>query len=240
MARVRQRRLREVRGESLADQARERIRAAVLEGALRPGERLTIEELAAELGVSRTPVREALKALEGDGLVRLLPYRGAVVESVAREELSHRYTIRAMLEGYAAELACAAEAPRLARELERNCDELAAAAESAAAGDLARARRLAELNARFHDLIREASGSRTLARLLDTLRNPVAYTLSYWSEPARRGVSIECHRAIAGAFRAGRPRDARRLMEQHLLTARDEVLSADGAPASLPRERRTV
>jgi DNA-binding GntR family transcriptional regulator len=214
------RRLDEVREVSLADKARESIRTAILDGSLRPSERLTIEQLASELGVSRTPVREALKALEGDGLVRLLPHRGVVVEPVAREELFHRYEIRAMLEGYAAELACRADAAGVAALLEANCDELAALAEHA--GD--HATRLAELNQGFHAIIREASGSRTLIRLLASLRNPLSFTLSYWSDAARRQASLAIHREIAAAFRAKRPKLARRLTERHLLDARDLLL----------------
>jgi DNA-binding GntR family transcriptional regulator len=212
------RRLRELHGESLADQSRELIRAAIIGGAFRPGERVTIEQVAAELGVSRTPVREALKALEGDGLVRLIPHRGAIVEAVAGEELAHRYNIRAMLEGYAAQLACTAAEDGLAEELEANC-EAAAALHVLPAGGEPAARELADLNIAFHQAIRDASGSRTLVRLFGSLQNPRKYTMSFWSDEARRFEALAAHDRIAAAIRAKRPAQARRLMEDHLRSA---------------------
>lgn len=214
----------------LADQAREHIRASILDGTLRPGERLTIEQLAAELGVSRTPVREALKALEQDGLVHLLPHRGAVVESVAREEVHHRYTIRAMLEGYAAELACRNDAAGIADELETICEELETAAKRAKPKDKSAPGRLSQINQEFHAVIRDGSGSRTIVRLLETLRNPVSYTHAHWGDAEKRTSSLEIHREIAAAFREGDPVKTRQLMERHILEARD-------ATANLPDER---
>jgi GntR family transcriptional regulator of vanillate catabolism len=219
-------RLTEVQGVSLADQAREAIRTAILDGTFQPEERLTIEQLAEELGVSRTPVREALKALEGDGLVRLIPHRGAVVERLARDEIYHRYAIRAMLEGYAAELACRRDAARFARLLERNCEAIAALAEHASADDVAK---LADLNRRFHAVIREGSASATLIRLLGSLRNPVAFTLNYWGDPVKREASLKAHRQIAAAFREADPELARHLTERHLLAARDDLLAGSRA-----------
>ena len=73
--------LSKLQSDSLADKARDMIRAAIFEGHIQPDERLTIEHIAAQLGISRTPVREALKALETDGIVKLLPNRGAIVQS---------------------------------------------------------------------------------------------------------------------------------------------------------------
>lgn len=212
-----------VQNTPLAEQAREQIRASILDGTIRPGERLTIEQLAGELGVSRTPVREALKALEQDGLVHLLPHRGAVVESVAQDEVHHRYTIRAMLEGYAAELACSLNGARIAVELEALCDRLEAAARRAKPGDRSSIERMSELNREFHGLVRDGSGSRTLIRLLEGLRNPVSYTYSHWQDDERRQASLEIHREITGAFQRGDAKRARKLMEQHIFEARDTI-----------------
>jgi DNA-binding GntR family transcriptional regulator len=232
------RRLDQIHGVPLAEQAREALRTAILDGSIRPGERITIEQLAAELGVSRTPVREALKALEQDGLVHLIPHRGAVVEPVAREELHRRYTIRAMLEGYAAELACKADAAGIADALEANCDELEALAAAAKPEDSAATRRLSQLNQEFHAVIRDGAGSRTLVRLLASLRNPVAYTNAHWSDPHRRRASIVIHREIASAFRQGQPDLTRSLMERHILEARDALMaSSDQALAEPPAQR---
>jgi DNA-binding GntR family transcriptional regulator len=224
------RRLSRIREVSLAEQARESIRRAILEGSLEPNERLTIEGLAAELGVSRTPVREALKALEGDGLVRLLPYRGVVIEPLAREELYTRYSIRAMLEGYAAELACRSDAGGVADQLEANCDRVAALIERTDAADTELAGHLAELNQEFHAVIREGSRRRTLVRLLGSLSNPLAFTVSYWQHPGWQEASLAAHRRIAAAFRTEGHQLARSLTERHLLDARDRLMAGEDDP----------
>lgn len=211
---------------SLADQARDLIREAIFEGKIKPEERLTIERIAAELGISRTPVREALKALETDGIVRIQPHRGAIVQRFDEDELYDRYTVRALLEGYAGELACKADAQSIARDLEANCDQLQQAIATTPGDDLDAVRVLVELNAQFHDRILNASGSKTVLRMLETLRMPVAYRLYNWRVPARRKFSLDFHRRIAEAFRAKRPQQVRRLMEAHLLEARDFLTAA--------------
>ena len=81
--------------------ATELIRQAIVDGRLEPGRRLKEEELARELGISRTPVREALLMLQAEGLVDAAPNRGATVRSHAAEDLDDLYQLRALLEGYA-------------------------------------------------------------------------------------------------------------------------------------------
>lgn len=220
---------------SLADQARESIRTAILDGIFAPEQRVTIEQISAELGISRTPIREALKALEGDGLVQMLPYRGAIVSKFAREELDHRYSVRAMLEGYAAELACVADAEGMAKVLRRNVDRAAQIAKKTVRSP--EVAKLVALNQEFHGAIREGAHSPTVSRILDQLRNPVAFSLHYWSNPELRESSIAIHSEIADAFTAADPALARALAERHMLESRDIVLAreaerpADGAGA---------
>ena len=213
----------QIAGVSLAEQARESIRTAILDGTLEPEQRITIEELAAEMGISRTPIREALKALEGEGLVKLFPHRGAVVARFARDELDHRYSVRAMLEGYAAELACAADASGMAAALQRICEraeELLDDPERSALSELV------DLNLEFHATLREGARSPTLERLLDHLRNPVAFSMVYWSDGQRRRGSQQMHLAILDAFQKVDPALARQRTEQHLLEARDLLVAA--------------
>jgi DNA-binding GntR family transcriptional regulator len=210
-----------IRTQSLADQARDRIRQAIFEGRMQPAERLTIERIAAEFGISRTPVREALKALETDGIVRILPHRGAIVERFDEAELHDRYSVRALLEGYAAERACRNQSPVLAATLAARCRALEEAAARTAPDDLDAVRVLVELNADFHDEILRASGSTTAIRQLAALTMPLAYRLYHWRVPDRRQVSIDCHRRIVQAFAKRRPKEARRLLEEHVLEARD-------------------
>ena len=211
--------------QSLADQARDLIRQAIFEGRIKPEERLTIERIAAEFGISRTPVREALKALETDGIVRIHPHRGAIVQRFEKDELYDRYSIRAMLEGHAAELACKADPEAIAADLEANCDALEQAIARAKSDDLDSLRVLTELNSQFHNRILSASGSATTLRVLETLRMPLAYRLYIWRSAESQQSSLKFHRAIAKAFRAKKPKEVRRLIEQHLMAARDFLMS---------------
>lgn len=210
---------------SLADQAYEMIRNAILEGELKPEERFTIEKMASQLGISRTPVREALKALENDGYLRLLPHRGAMVETYAFDEMGHRYHIAAMLEGYAAEQACMNRNDELLATLRRNCEKLDRLCEkpSFSAQDVRKAH---ELNQEFHGAIREASGSQTLTRLMATLRQPTSYSMRYWGSNEGRAASVKIHREIFEAFERGDCLAARALAEKHLTDAfRDITVS---------------
>lgn len=231
------RRLNQVYGVSLADQARESIRTAILDGTIAPEERITIEDLAADLGISRTPIREALKALEGDGLVELLPHRGAIVSRFARDELDHRYSVRAMLEGYAAELACQLDAAAMTEVLRANVLRARKLAERPSDEVLSE---LVELNLEFHAAIREGSGSTTVIRILDQLRNPVAFSLGYWSDDRRRQNSIEAHTDIVAAFANDDPARARQLTEAHLLKARDLLVAQHDEQVREAEERGQV
>lgn len=209
---------------SLADRAEEMIRSAILNGEMKPDQRFTIEDVAAQLGISRTPVREALKALQVDGLVRLLPHRGAMVETYAHDEIRNRYLIRAMLEGFAAELACAGDTGELAGRLESNCERLEARCREVDHANDEDVLELTRLNSDFHGMIHAASGSKTLIRLLSSLRQPTAYTLNYWKTPSAWEASLEIHRKITRAIRRRDATLAHKLAEQHLTDAYDRVM----------------
>src|SRR5207253_6186016 len=112
-----------VRNASVA--ATELIREAIVDGRLEPGRRLKEEELARELGISRTPVREALLVLQSEGLVAAEPNRGATVRSHDAEDLDDLYQLRALLEGYAARRAATRIAEEALGELAASCERLA-------------------------------------------------------------------------------------------------------------------
>jgi len=216
--------LRKLQSDSLADKARDMIRAAIFDGHIKPEERLTIERIAAQLGISRTPVREALKALETDGIVKLLPNRGAVVQSFQRPELEDRYTVRAALEGLAGELACRNQGKKLGLLLDVNQQQVMACMAKAEPDDLEAASTLVALNGEFHDLILNASGSEVTARMMSTLRMPMVYRLFHWRSPIRQQVQSHFHEQIIDAFKQEDPAEVRRLLEAHILDARDFVL----------------
>ncbi len=216
--------LSKLQSDSLADKARDMIRAAIFDGHIKPEERLTIEHLAAQLGISRTPVREALKALETDGIVKLLPNRGAIVQSYTPEEMADRFMVRAALEGLAGELACRNQGKRLAAVLAVNQQKMVECIRNAKPDDLHAASEMVALNGEFHDTILAASGSEVTARLLDTLRMPMAYRLYHWRSAARQQVQSKYHGQIIEAFEKEDPAEVRRLLEGHILNGRDYIL----------------
>ena len=218
--------LTKVTTQSLAEQAREMIRNAIFEGVIKPEERLTIERIAAEMGISRTPVREALKALEADGIVKLFPHRGAIVQRFDEAEIQDRYSVRATLEAYAGALAWKHRGSALANELEANCATMEALIDKATpASDLNDVKTLLLLNEKFHRLIFESSGSAVTIRLLESLKMPLAYRLYHWRVRERQRLSLAAHRDIVEAFRAPNPQQVRELLSGHILEARDFLLN---------------
>jgi GntR family transcriptional regulator, vanillate catabolism transcriptional regulator len=221
-----------LKGSSLADQARDRLRAAIIEGRLKPGEKINIERIAETFGISRTPIREALKALEMDGMVRIEPHRGALVEPLAWREIEQRYEIRSMLEGYAAELACARQDPELVESLLRNCARLKKEIDSVGRVTSRKVATIAELNNDFHRLIWQGSGSPTLIRFLETLQLPRSFSDSFWTEREVREKVYLDHRDLAEAFKAGDAAGVRSMMKKHMHASADMIASAAKAQGS--------
>jgi DNA-binding GntR family transcriptional regulator len=144
---------------TLADAAAEKLRGLIGDGTLAPGERLTEAELSASLGISRIPVREALRALAAEGIVTIEPHKGAVVTPVTPEEVDEVFPVLAALEGAAGELA----ATRMG-EAER--EELAALHQAMLAAHRAgRRKQFLAHNEAIHDRIVAAAANPTLASL---------------------------------------------------------------------------
>ncbi|MFC7339793.1 GntR family transcriptional regulator [Saccharopolyspora griseoalba] len=196
----------------------ERLRASIRHGELLPGTRLVQEKLAAELDVSRIPLREALHALAAEGLVEVLPQRGMHVAELSRDDIAELFELRLQLE------------PRLAEEIVRGCrerdvDELRALAdEMRALGADAGAR--AVRNYRFHRRIYELAERRLALRFIDQLLHQVEPYSRRW---VRSGDELDRiddeHAAMVEALRT---RDAdllRRAITAHVEGARDHVLA---------------
>ena len=182
------------------------LRAAIIGGELRPGQRVAQEDVAGRLGVSVAPVREALRVLEQEGQVTYRPRRGYFVTELRIEDLEEIYALRALLEAQAARQSLPAlDAERLAI-IEAAAHECTAAA---AAGDVA-----AELaaNRRFHFAILTAPGHPHVARLIRLLWDSTeAYRALYYNSPDERAASIDAHERILDALRH---RDADRLLAE--------------------------
>jgi DNA-binding GntR family transcriptional regulator len=188
------------------------IRERILAGAFAPGERLAEERLSAELGVSRVPVREALRHLAAEGLVVLRPRRGAVVVSHTPEEMADLVEVRATLEGLNARLAARRRDPRHAAMLERI---LAEASRITERSDLAR---IQEHNARFHEAIAAMADNSVLKGIVRALRDRTALLFSRTSR-ARVRESWDEHAGIVRAILSGNVELADRLASAHVYSS---------------------
>lgn len=208
----------------LADEIAFRLQAAILDGEFPPGTHLQQDELCARFGVSRTPVREALRKLQAQHLVDLVPNKGATVRTPSRGELSDVYALRAELEGFAAELAAdritAADLAAL-DEAQEAMDRAVVQLEAHAVTPDEEAsfnRRITLANEQFHGIIHEAAGNARLRRYLLELQNffPKDYVWRAISSDLSRSVSIEEHRSIRAALEAQDRAAARLSMSNHV------------------------
>ena len=199
--------------------ATEVIREAIIDGRLEPGRRLKEEELARELGMSRTPVREALLSLQSEGLVESIPRRGARVRSYAVDDLDDTYELRALLEGYAARRAAPKISPKDVGRLEESCDRFV---RLRAEDDLLD---LVKENLFFHRVVLEAADSVRLQTLVrKVIEIPLVYKSYYWYSPEQKLISEHYHRQLANALRVRDAERAELIMKEHVLEARDFLL----------------
>lgn len=195
------------------------LRRAILTGALPPGHRLVERELAAQLGISRTPVREALQKLEQEQLVARAGRRGLVVAGYSVDDVLETYDIRMALEGLATALAAE-------RRTEEHLAELAALLNAMgtclAGGEVTRYR---QFHARFNEALFRCAGRPRLAQLLRSLEEQVAgLTDIAYRVPGRLEEAHREHEAIVAAIRARNPEAAEAAARHHLRRSRDVVL----------------
>jgi DNA-binding GntR family transcriptional regulator len=196
------------------------LKSDLLSGRFAPGERLTEEHLAKSLGVSRTPVREALHKLESEGLVKPLESRGFYVARDSREEMEDLFDIRAALEGYAIRLIC----ERITEETIQQLNELIKKAEDA----LARKKldEIFDYNTQFHDVLHSVISRQT--RFHNLIADTRKYVLRYrkdslhYLDGARR--TINGHKKILLAISLKDPDLCERVMRHHIREAKEEAL----------------
>jgi DNA-binding GntR family transcriptional regulator len=200
---------------ALYQQVAERLRNRIFAHELAPGAWVDEQTLAEEFGISRTPLREALKVLAAEGLVQLKPRRGCYVTEVSEQDLDEIFPVMALLEGRCAREATAkatvADLQRLAAihaDLERH----------AAAND---ADRFFETNQEFHQALQELAGNRWLTQLIEETRKFIKLTRrDSLNLDGRLKQSLAEHRNILAAVRRHDADEAGRLMHDHLLSGR--------------------
>jgi DNA-binding GntR family transcriptional regulator len=197
---------------SLSKVVSEKIRGQILAGRLKPGERLVEDRLSAELGVSRVPVREALRGLSMEGLVRLEPNRGASVTEVTPQLLAELVEVRTLLEALNARLAARRHDPEIVALLQ---DTLRRGNEAAQSGT---ADQLAQLNAEFHERLAEASRNSVLSDIMRSLRERTGLAFSI-NGRARAREDWKEHAGVLAAVIEGDEEIAALLAARHVKNA---------------------
>lgn len=205
---------------STADFVTEALREAILDGTVPASSWLREEELAAELQVSRTPIREAIRRLTSEGLAVRVPNQGTQVTPMTLEDILAVYTVRENLEGLAARLA----AQRSSNELHQRLQDIHARfVDAMGFGDVAR---VSEANLAFHRAIREATGNPYLERFLTLVEHSVRrFGTSTFETRDRLEATVSEHEAILRAIAGGEPEQAEILARGHMRNAREARLS---------------
>ncbi|MGB4065919.1 MAG: GntR family transcriptional regulator [Azonexus sp.] len=203
---------------ALYQEVAERLRQRIFAHELTPGTWIDEQKLAEEYGISRTPLREALKVLASEGLVDLRPRRGCYVTEISRQDTDDIFPLMALLEGR-----CAAEAVKRAKPsdisaLKNIHEQLEAAAREG------RIDAFFESNQEFHKKIQELSGNRWLLSVIQDLRKVLKLSrLHSLSLEGRLQQSLDEHRLIMAALQAGDAVKAEKLMHDHLLSGREAL-----------------
>ncbi len=204
----------------LRDVVFQTLRKAIITGEFKPGERLMEITLAKKLGVSRTPVREAIRMLELEGLVIMIPRKGAQVAQITEKNLRDVMEIRITLEELAASLACERVTEEGKEELNQLHHEFIEAVDT---HDMLS---IAEHDEKFHDGIFKAADNQRLVTIINNLREQFyRYRLEYVKDMDSHVHLIEEHEQLLKAILSGDSVTAKRLMRIHLLRQQEAVIS---------------
>ena len=211
--------LRVSKKKSLREEVYESLKKSILHGKLTAGQRLIEEQLAHQVGISRTPVREAFHKLERDELVTRLPKGGFAVREFTKEDVEEIFGIRSALESYAAYLATLHITPDKISTLEKKLKE---SEEALAKGD---DDKVVQLHTDFHDLLYKSCKSKKLVEMINNFRD-YFYRYRAGLLHIENGVSYsnKDHRQMLEAMKKKNPRLAERLVRKHLSRGKDLVL----------------
>jgi len=197
----------------------EHLREAILSGRLKPGERLMEVQLAEEMGVSRTPVREAIRKLELEGLAIMIARRGAYVSDLSIKDIAETFEIRTALESLAAGLAAERISPEGLEQLERILVQIGECMEDENAD------RLAELDERFHAILYAASRNQRLSQIVSNLREQInRFRKTSLSTPGRFRAVFQEHKRITEAISEGNSALAQALAKEHMENAELSIM----------------
>ncbi len=199
----------------------ETIREAIINGHLPPNERLMEIQLAEEMGVSRTPVREAIRKLELEGLVIMIPRKGAYVAGLSLKDIADVFEVRAALEGLAAGLAAERITEEEMEQLERS---LVKVSELTELDDLDE---LINVDTDFHDALYKASRNERLVQIVSNLREQIQrFRTTSLAQPGRIKDALEEHKKIVEAVSDRNIELAQALAQSHIENAESSMLEA--------------
>ena len=210
----------------IAELAYRRIRQAIVEGRYLPGQRLVEQRICEEFDLSRTPVRESLRRLEAEGLVHTERNRGAIVRPVTESDILDLYELRASLEALAARRAATRAEPADIDELDAGIQAFNEALEKCGVPDIEIVRQIDAANQHFHDTILRIAAHPRLGRILaKAVDLPLVFQAMRIFTPTRRAQSNLFHQLIRDAIANREPERAERLMTEHILMGRDELVA---------------
>lgn len=196
------------------------LRESILKGEMRPGERLMEIHLADRLGVSRTPIREAIRKLELEGLVTMIPRRGAEVAQITEKGMRDVLEVRQALDALAVELACERITDDEVRALKNACDHFIRTAASQDAIQIARA------DVALHDIIVKAGGNEMLAQMVGKLSQQMyRYRLEYIKDVSQHSRLIEEHEEIYKAIRNRDKEAGSKAVRRHIYNQEQSIVS---------------
>lgn len=195
---------------TLSDVVRAHIQEGILQGKYVPGQRLKESDLAGELGISRSPIREAMKVLNEEGLISVEPWKGLRISKLNRLQMIELFAYREVLEGIAVELACDNIKSDLLGKLEDLVGNYLLSKDTSL-------QELSRNNQEFHQTIYEAAGNEYLLASTGTLRTLLALLPNEnFRQPGRTKVILNEHRAIVDALRKRDPVAAKKAMLAHV------------------------
>lgn len=187
------------------------LRKAILRGELKPGERLMEIQLANKLGVSRTPIREAIRKLELEGLVLMIPRKGAEVAQITEKNMQDVLEVRKALEELSVQLACERITPEQVEEMKMAAKDFRKVLKS---GDVTK---IAEADVKFHDIIFAATNNQRLITLLNNLREQMyRFRVEYLKQKECYPQLLEEHDKLIALISGGEVEEACELMGCHI------------------------
>jgi DNA-binding GntR family transcriptional regulator len=197
------------------------LRDAILTGKLLPGERLMENQLAEQLGVSRTPIREALRMLELENLVKLVPRKGAQVLDMTEKDIQNVLEIRGVLEGLGVSLACKKMTPEQVFHLKEKEKELEQAWME---NDI---EKVADLDEQFHDMMFAATENDKLVQIFNHLRTQLfRYRLVHVKLESSKATIIHQHRKILWAIENRRSEEGAKIAQEHVKYHTEFILNS--------------